>query len=284
MIPTLPTCDRIRSIYKAYLRSLQGLWSAARHPDVSRDGKPRAIALPAYARTAFMRERLGSVTNLFPPHRWHDDCYSPRSSQALAVSVLGFLAETGQLDLLVSGAEKISFEIKKGRTHFDAVLYRQTDSAVATVECKYTEDGLNRCNYPTKGLCDGTWWSRPGLTLGCPMAKATSNRSYAKRYWAVASATFALPSSPPTEPMECPLMMGYQAFHNLAETERLGSGVVWILLYDNRNPFFADPFSGWVTILRPRVQRARFISWQELLRAARITDGRIETICKLHGF
>jgi hypothetical protein len=79
-------------------------------------------------------------------------------------------------------------------------------------------------------------------------------------------------------------MMGYQAFHNLAETERLGSGVVWILLYDNRNPFFADPFSGWVTILRPRVQRARFISWQELLRAARITDGRIETICKLHGF
>lgn len=278
----------VQGDYAAYMNGLYRAWSAARHPDVNGTGHPVGRNLVSEERAEEMRNRLGEVADLLDAEAWHDDCYSPRSSQALLVEILGNLMMADALEL-VTGAvsevrpQQIQFEEVCGRTNFDAIIRGVAGEVIATVESKFTEPGFNTCGYPLE-RCDGTWWSRPNTRLGCPMADPTPNRAIAGRYWTVAQEDWNVPQEPPGEPTPCPLWASYQAAHNLAETRRLSGTAHWLLLYDERNPYFAHERVGWVPRLKRTETRGwHAMSWQQLLRRAVEHVPELRRLQTLHG-
>lgn len=262
--------------HQQYLKGLFGLWRKMEHPDVDKTGRPVGREISKRELPGLMQERLGEAAKLMPGTEWHADCYSPRSSQALLVAVAGSLVKGGQLDLLgkVLGLDdqglEISLEEKHGKTHFDGVLRSRGGHILATIEAKFTEPGLNPCHYPESSKkhptprCDGTWRDRSGTRLGCPMSASPRNRNLAERYWGVLQSDWDLPAKPPSEPMMCPLRGVYQAVHNLAETRRMAPQATWVLLYDERNPYFGHPEVGCVNYLTSMGTRQwRAVSWQQ---------------------
>jgi len=208
------------------------------------------------------------------------------------VHVLGFLTKANRLDLITQKfthpvPHSVVFEERKGRTHFDAVVRDRNGGIFATIESKFTERGFGTCLYPngTTPRCDGTWWDRPKTVRGCPMATAARNRPTADRYWDTLHDFFGVPTLPPRQPVTCPLWGSYQLVHNLAETQRLDKAATWILLYDDRNPYFTDARVGWAHCL-PQVNPRRIwlLSWQRLLEKAVILIPELNQVRRIHGF
>lgn len=279
----------IKDDYATYMSGLCEAWSAAGHPDVDGAGHPKRRKLSAEGRAKEMRRRLGEVADLFPAEKWDEDCCSPRSSQALVVEILGSLERVKALHLVTEAIPEATtcqllFEKQGGPTNFDAVIRDVAGDFTATLEAKFTERGFNPCRYPSK-RCDGTWWARPNTRMGCPMAVAPSNRARAQRYWNVAQQDWNVPIEPPEAATTCPLWASYQAAHNLAETRRLSESAQWLLLYDERNPYFTNEEVGWVPKLRAAGTRNwQAISWQQLLRKAVDRAPRLRRLQTLHGF
>jgi hypothetical protein len=274
--------------YQDYLSDLHRLWLAARHPDVDDQGRPRRRDLSETERGLLMQERIGSFAGRMPAGRWHKDSFSPRSSQALLVEVLGALSASGALDIIGletddSATFDVALEEHRGKTNFDAVI-RGGSHVVATVEAKFTEKGFNCCTYPVGGRCDGSWWARPGHARGCPMAAAPANRAVADRYWNAAIQVLGIPETPPPSPVVCPLRAGYQIAHNIAETRTLSSRAAWILLYDERNPFFSHPAVGWANVCSFDRAGANAVSWQRIFAAAATRVPQLDRLRGLHGF
>jgi hypothetical protein len=218
---------------------------------------------------------------------WHEDCYSPRSSQALLVEVMGVMHDQHLLGLLhPDGGPNdfdISFEEVMGWTTFDAVL-RRDGRVVLTVEAKFTEEGFSKCSYPKNGKCDGTWWARPQQHRGCPMATAPGNTATADRFWNVAVQVFGVMDRPPGEDdrQTCPLWAGYQMFHNIAETQSADPDAIWVFIYDDRNPYFSNNTVGWGNVLSGR-ERVHVLTWQALLQNMEAHQ-RIQALMATHGF
>jgi len=284
--------NAVRPKYKDYLQNLYKYWHEADHPDVNQFGQPRSRRIERNKRASLMRERIGHIADKVPTDEWHRDCFSPRSSQALVVHVLGLLAEADKLDLITRDITRlvphtVAFEKPKGRTHFDAVLCNRNGKILATIESKFTEKGFSNCSYP-KGAnprCDGTWWARPGIHRGCPMAAAKRNRSTANRYWDALNEYCGVPTSPPRVPETCPLWAPYQAVHNLAETRQLETSARWILLYDIRNPYFTDAHVGWIPQLEQFSKRnIHLLSWQQVFKKVVNRIPELVQVQRLHGF
>jgi len=279
----------VKEDYNVYIDELYRAWFAAKHPDVDKDGRPKRRNLSTEGRAEQMHSRLGDVAHLVNAMAWHNDCCSPRSSQALLVEVLGNLQTLNALQFVTESFSEaqpyqIEFEQQAGRTVFDSIIRDAAGGVIATVEATFAEPGFRACDYPME-RCDGTWWSRPNVHMGCPMAVTPENRVYAERYWRIAQEDWNVPTVPPEEPTICPLWAAYQASHNMAETRRLGESAYWLLLYDERNPYFTNEQVGWVPKLRatgPRNWHA--ISWQQLLHKAEETVPQLHHLRTLHGF
>lgn len=281
--------EAVKPTYSQYISALHRLWSIGGHPDVHADGRPRAMSLTAVQRAALMRDRIGPMADLIVADAWHKHCYSPASSQALLVEVMGVLCVANLLRLLAPGRVptgcRITFEEVHGRTNFDAVLRSPEGGVVLTIESKFTERGLNPCEYPTRGLCDGTWWSRPDEHFGCPMATPRANRTTGSRYWETAVRMMGIPDQPPSSPQQwCPMWVNYQMVHNIAETRFLDPSAVWLLIYDARNPYFSDPAVGCAaTLIKASGDGVNVLSWQTLLSEASDASPRIQRLRTLHG-
>jgi hypothetical protein len=299
-VPNVPSPQQLDSLFgeahRSYLAALQRRWLDHRHPDVDATGRPVSRGLPPREtadgharRTEIMRARVGHLADCVPHGRWDEHCYSPRSSQALLIRVVGALLEAGALGLLaeLSGTPTppitTSLEEIVGTTHFDMVL-RDGGTVTATVEAKFVECGFNACSYPKDGRCSGTWRARSDR-CGCPLAEAHAEDGIA--YWNAVVEHWGLPEEPPDLPVTCPLDATYQAVHNLARTSELNPQAVWLLLYDERNPYFrgGDGHPGLVRLLRSLgTKRWAPISWQELIAASpdRVRN-RLRDLEELHG-
>ncbi len=274
--------------YARYMQTLYRLWQECGHPDVAPNGHPRSRALTPAERAVLMRERIGPIADRMPADAWQDHCYSPRSSQALFVEVLGVLMECGRLDLLcpervVSDCTIAFEEVTDGRTKFDGIIRSPDGRVILTIEAKFTERGFSPCKYPADGCCDGTWWARPDQYFGCPMATPGRNRATGARYWETAVRVMNIPGQPPLSLQTCPLWSGYQLFHNCAETYALDQSAAWLLLYDERNPYFADPAVGWAERIKVLAAGLNTLSWQTLLSQVPAGNQRISRLRAKHG-
>lgn len=279
--------------WKSYMDGLYERWLANKHPTVNNEGHPISLELSKDDRFNMMRKLVGTTADLLPPDSWHNHSTSPRSSQALVVAILGNLLKYDALGIFESLLEietrniaGVRFETKKGRTHFDAIMNSSEGGIVATIEAKFTEEGFGTCRYPLN-RCSGFWHEKPGIPFGCPMALPTRNKNTASRYWAIAQ-ELGFMKDPPAKAMICPLWAGYQAVHNLAETRYLFANCRWILLYDERNPYFSgnDKFQGWISVLE-KLGTLNWspISWQRLLRACpKEVLSELKVLIRLHGF
>jgi hypothetical protein len=241
----------------------------------------------------------GDLADAVPAAEWHRHHLSGKSSQTLAVGLLGVAA---RLDSSLAWlwealspippardqVPRISFEHKLDR----AVLAeepRQTaidvlvdDPAVLIcVESKWREDGIGTCS------CGGDG--------GSPIEGRCAGRVERRRsYWNAAEDLFGLPERDPARP--CPISLSYQAVRNAAAARALAGPerlAVFALIYDADNPYFAGrgEWPGWPRVLRSAVevntdpQQFRFaaISWQELMPILPLDDVTRAWAAEKHG-
>jgi hypothetical protein len=218
------------------------------------------------------------LADLIPPGERHRLWLSAKSSQMLALGVLGPAvagSEPGWKVLaqsLLGGMDpghvvaRPSFEFPVPRellqergvkpTMFDLLI--ETDRALIGVECKWAEEGLGPCS------CGPAAW---------PAAACRPDILERRRYWTTAVEYFGLPRHTLGQP--CPIALPYQAVRNVAALDGLRGDRVatFVLVYDEANPYFAgaDGWPGWPAALRgmlePRSDRGVgfiAVSWQAL--------------------
>jgi hypothetical protein len=249
-------------------------------------------------------------------HRWYR---SMRSSQALAQSVFANLRTAGQLGLLADvpaedggvlvdqdvhelELEHVVGYLGEGRgreTNIDALLTGKDGYRVA-IECKLAEDDIGQCSRPEllaakhknyeRDYCDGSYTVQRGRDSRCSLT------SVGIRYWEHAPGLFGWDAA--MDHSQCPLRETYQLARNtiaacMDEEGRLdprrGHAV---LLYDERNPAFAQGGSGRLAFERARAalrdpSRLRRATWQSLasrLRGDVITSWLGEALRAKYGF
>lgn len=208
------------------------------------------------------------IASLLPPDVWHDAWWAAKSSQTLALTLLAaaqradptlswlpFANELGRSRLglfEIELAEDVLNE-RPHQTQLDFVALG--DRAVISVEAKFTESGLGhcRCAHRQDGICGDHIHERP--------------------YWRVAERELGLRQ----RPGQCSLSVAYQAVRNIAAAAAVAGpsrSAAFVLLYDDRNPFFtgAGDWPGWVAVLEGLTAHAtiRFaaLSWQALVASA----------------
>jgi hypothetical protein len=247
-----------------------------------------------------------AIWGAFP---WHDGAASPRSSQALAVSVFGTLAIHPARQALIdatlnsvfgwdSAGEdpwRVDLERTLGHsllgerrpTQVDVLLHNQT--SVVMLECKFTEAGGSPCSQPNhrpsgahQGLrqCDGNYHEQTNPVNGKTARCALSAKGI--RYWEHIPTYFDLNADHDYGP--CPFAgPAYQYMRNLLaagewarrrKKERAAFGLVYVA--GEGFPVsaeVADPGSEWnqfIARLRPdSAVAAKAISYQALLQTWR---------------
>ncbi len=218
-------------------------------------------------------------------HRWH---LSGKSSQTLAVGLLG---QSARLDPTLSWLWDALSPLPPAGDHSPQIDFEQTltadvlgeqprqtavdvlvddPSALICIEIKRAEQGLGACSCGADG--------------GNPLKGRCATRIEGREaYWAAAADLLGLPAREPPGP--CPISLPYQAVRNAAAARALakpGQLAVFGLVYDEQNPYFggSGAWPGWPKILAEAFaanadpQRFRFasISWQQLLPLMELED------------
>jgi hypothetical protein len=268
---------RRRNQYTAYFVAHPEL--AGEHPLLARD---LAAALP---------EGWSRLDALVPPnerHRWH---LSGKSSQVLALGVLGVAMER---------------EAKLGWTRAVGAPVPPSAGATAHLEYALAADVLDErprvtaidflVDDPRFVLCAEAKWTEAGLgTCSCPdpAAGECAERVMERTaYWTVLREIFGLPVAERGRP--CPLSTLYQAVRNVAAAVALAGEdreAVFTLLYDAENPYFAGcgGWPGWPAILAATLDEARpkltftAASWQDLMPRLPLDDATRFWAAEKHG-
>ncbi len=268
--------------YRRYekARRQQYLAYFTRHPELRCPQQPHSAKSLAVALPPGWVEQLET---LIPRNAWHVHARSGKSSQTLALALLGSAARLDPslswfwraFDLPAPSSQQNSsfrFERSLPTSLLDekpraTVLDFAVDDpgCFVAVETKWTEQGLGVCSCAPRN--DG------GPDAGGYCAERVVNR---KQYWQVAEKLFGLPTG--RLPLfGCPISPAYQAIRNVAAAQKLADGkrpFAFVLLYDAQNPYFrpTGAWPGWPAILREHLngrERAclyfRTSSWQELL-------------------
>ena len=271
-----------RTAYRQYekTRCLQYIKYFDRHPELrcprqSHSARSLAAALPPG-----WGEQLET---LIPRNAWHVHARSGKSSQTLALALLGSAA---RLDPSLrwfwrafnlpapSSQQKSAFRFEQSLP--PSLLDEKPRATVldfavdhpgffVAVESKWTEQGLGVCSCGSRN--DGS----PNAGGYC--AARVVNR---KDYWRVAEELFGLPTG--RLPLfGCPISPAYQAIRNVAAAQKLADGkrpFAFVLLYDAEDPYFraTGTWPGWPAVLGEHLKRHEQIgfhfhatSWQELV-------------------
>ncbi len=281
------------------------LWTwAERHHASHLDGGKRQHRPPVFAREHVALNVLlppdGSnaeeILNAIPHNQRHKYFGSTRSSQALAQSVFGAIAATGQLDILrgiTSECGRTAFfkdqkdwtielehEVntlgEPRPTSIDAFLCRH-DNWVA-IECKFTEPDFGTCSRPRLKLgdacynaqrCNGNYEVQAGRGERCALT------SIGIKYWDHLPHLFDWQADRDHSP--CPFSDAYQLARNALAAVVSHEGNIdpsqghALIVYDARNPAFqvgGKANQQWEAIqaacLVPGLLRR--ISWQRLVK------------------
>lgn len=269
--------------YRRYekARRQQYLEYFARHPELRCPQQPHSARSLAAALPPGWGEQLET---LIPRNAWHIHARSGKSSQTLALALLGSAAHLDPslswfwraLDLPApSSQQNPSFRFEQSLP--PSLLNEKPRATVldfavddpdcfVTVETKWTEQGL--------GVCSCASHNDGGPDAGGLCAPRVVNR---KHYWQVAEELFGLPAE--RLPLfDCSISPAYQAIRNVAAAQRLADGkrpFAFVLLYDVENPYFrpSNFWPGWPAVLQahlgihePHGFHFRARSWQELVQ------------------
>ena len=260
----------------------------ARHPELrcphhAHSAKSLAAALPPG-----WGEQLET---LIPRNAWHVHARSGKSSQTLALALLGSAtrldsslswfwpafdlpAPSRQQNPSFTFERSLSTSLLNEKPRATVLDFAVDDpGCFAAVETKWTEQGL--------GVCSCTSHNDGGPDAGGYCAERVVNR---KQYWQVAEELFGLPAE--RLPLfGCPISPAYQAIRNVAAAQKLADGkrpFAFVLLYDAENPYFraTGTWPGWPAILSEHLKRHerigfhfRAISWQELVSKLALDGG-----------
>jgi hypothetical protein len=274
--------------YRRYekARRQQYLEYFACHPELrclqqAHSAKSLAAALP---------RGWGELQTLIPQHALHLYARSGKSSQTLALGLLGSAARLDPsfdwfwraFDLPAPAIQQhppFAFErllpswLLNEKPHATVLDFAVDDpDFFVAVECKWSEQGLGVCSCSRDGA--GT----PDMGGHC--AQRVLGR---ERYWQVANEFFGIPAE--RLPLfGCAVSPIYQAIRNVAAAQKLADGkrpFGFILLYDEENPYFraTGTWPGWPAILRAHLDghvgkgfRFRALSWQELMTKLPLDD------------
>jgi hypothetical protein len=223
------------------------------------------------------------LLGLIPKHSLHRFCRSARSSQMLGLGLLGSAVQSDRslywiwsalaLPKRLAGLRHpiVRFEHQLSpadlgeiprTTRLDMSL--ATEEVFIAFELKLSEPGLGCCSCARQGE------GNPNVGFEC------AQRVYARRkYWDVADRLFGL--TPMRTAFErCSMSVAYQAIRTTAAARHFAANRVgvFVLIYDDRNPFFrcTGNWQGWPNVLNSAFCRRptnrfffRAIAWQNLI-------------------
>lgn len=227
------------------------------------DRRSRTQPFAARTREAAFPDRWECLAATLPEPAWHRHHLSAGSSQVLAIALLASATRAEPSLQWLPGDSRFLrplslFEVELApdvlnerprQTSLDWLVVDRRHVLVA--EAKFTERGLGQCSCQGRklGVCSARVLERP--------------------YWSVASKEMGLARETPP----CSLSLTYQAVRNVAAAQAIAGArsTTFLLLYDDRNPYFAGAraWPGWVRVLSQIMRRSRTtfasLSWQELL-------------------
>jgi len=238
---------------------------------------------PEVERTSVFPTSHEWIAGSIGEHAWHDFWWAAKSSQTLALTLLAAAARSDpslgwlpHAELL--GRQRIGlFEVELSpgvlnerprQTQLDFLAVGST--GVIAVEAKFSEKGFGTCSCARRsaGVCSERVLERP--------------------YWTVARRQLGLRRREGS----CALSLAYQPVRNLAAAAAIagaGRRAAFVLVYDNRNPFFSGSgaWPGWVSILHGltahSTTRFKALSWQELLARGPFDPSFVEWAMEKHG-
>ena len=242
--------------------------------------------------SARLNQELLSLVPAYERHRWFG---SMTSSQALAQSILGNLTISGNMSLLneikgedgqpIFGEMQINFgnfSFEKKVTHLGEPRSTSLDALISgihpiAIECKFTEQEMGSCSRPhllpaasnyQEAHCNGCHERQRGRKSRCSLTEI------GVRYWEFIPQVFLWPNDADLNP--CPLDDNYQLVRNLLAVAVNPDGSVStrychvVLLYDERNPAFADGGKGFRSFKMTRdalrnPEMLKKCSWQKII-------------------
>ena len=271
-----------RSSYRTYEKLLIKHYSAyyERHPNL----RCARHAYSARSLNSALPDGYAALRQLLPPKSTHIHARSARSSQSLALALLGCAAHRDPSLSWFWSALRLPKQLQKA-THYaferalDSIdlneaprvsqvdFLAETSHYLAAVECKWSEAGFGICS------CMREREGNPGAGGFCADRVIVRDK-----YWQTAQKVFGLPGERlPFLP--CPISSSYQAIRTAAAARQLAGRhrqAVFVLLFDANNPYFrhTGAWPGWPALLRQTVVAkntcSRFcfhaISWQQLIR------------------
>jgi hypothetical protein len=278
------------SAWRRYDRRLSARYARyfEEHPDLVGESKTAARDL-----TAALPSGWADLAEAVPADAWDRQHLSGKSSQALAVGMLGVAARRDPslawlwdaLDLRSpeAGEPVLEFEHvvapdllgeRPRQTSFD-VLVDDPDVLVG-IEAKWRERGIGAC------LCRGDG-AGPGAGLRC--SRRIEQRD---AYWEAAGAALGIDARGPGAP--CPISPLYESVRHAAALRALAGErhVVLLLLHDSHNPYFAgaEGWPGWPNLLAETIGgelRFAALSWQELAPQLPLDDAARDWAADKHG-
>ena len=241
-------------------------------------------AYSARSLSAALPEGYAALWQLLPPQSTHIHARSARSSQSLALALLGCAADRDPSFSWFWNALRLPHRVKEP-THYsfehalDPIdlneeprvsqldFVAETNRYFAAVECKWSEAGFGICS------CAREKEGNPGAGGFCADRVIVRDK-----YWLTAQKVFGLPGERlPFLP--CPISSSYQAIRTAAAARQLAGRhrqAVFVLLFDANNPYFCPTgaWPGWPALLEQTLavkntcSRFRFhaVSWQDLIR------------------
>jgi hypothetical protein len=228
-----------------------------------------------------------------PPDAWERQHLSGKSSQTLALGLLGVAARRDPSlawlwDALAAlpqpaGEPALEFEHvvapdllgeRPRQTSFD-VLVDDHDVLVG-IEAKWRERGVGTC------LCRG---ERAGPLAGSHCSRRVEQR---EPYWDAAEAVLGIEGRPAGAP--CPISPLYETVRHAAALRALAGDrpAALVLLHDAANPYFAGVagWPGWASLLSEAIAGdLHFValSWQELTPRLPLDDAARAWAADKHG-
>jgi hypothetical protein len=286
-------CSKAHGVYERDLKSHYVAYFKER-PWLQCANRPHS----ARSLDAALPPEWSRLKELIPRSAWHLHCLSAKSSQTLALSIMGAAAS---IDPSFSWFwEAVGFHpaTTNPRFCFERLLARsdlneephttQLDLAIedpssfVAVESKWTEKGFDICSclrrkegsHQSGGYCAQRIMDRP-------------------RYWEAAKSFFNIqPERLPLLP--CQIAPIYQILRNIAAARLLAQEKRWfgfVLLHDENNPYFRQcgSWPGWPAVLRAQfsaLQHSRFffraLSWQQLMKRLPLDDNFLRWASEKH--
>ena len=241
------------------------------------------------------------LQTLIPRNAWHVHARSGKSSQTLALALLGCATRLDPsfgwfwraFDLpapVSTQLPPVAFERqlpssllneKPRATVLDFVV--DDPGCFVAVETKWTEPGFGTCSCAPSGTGDP-----------CPGGHCAERIIRREHYWRVAERFFGLPAW--RLPLfGCPISPLYQVIRNVAAAEQLANGerpFAFAMIYDAENPYFRPGkiWPGWPALLQAHLEnheahgfRFRARSWQELARVIPMDEPVRQWAQEKHG-